>query len=297
MRRTTALAFLLTLTLVLPATAQQQKIDRSLYWVEVVRPESERPLRWPVDLAVGSANELVVADAFESRLVILARQDGEWSQVQEIALDGTPYAVAHDGIRYAVSLRKGAGLLAVEGERHQLRRVALPKGAMPGALAGLPGGGFLIYDQASGDVLKLDASGTTAGQWPVDGPVTGLAPAPNGGFFATVAHRAEVLFHGADGAELQRWKVAGEPPVPAWPTGIVREPGGNLLVVDRHTGRLLEMGVGGRMEGRGSRKGWDPGLLRFPAGLAWLPDGTLAVADQGNGRVQLFRLLVGDETP
>jgi hypothetical protein len=296
MKRTTSLIFLFTLML-LPAAAQQQKADRSLDWDEVVQPESEQPMRWPVGVAVASADELAVADAYGSRLIILARQADEWKQVREIALDGAPYAVAHDGNRYAVSLRKGAGLMAVEGERHQLRRIALPDGAMPGALTGLPGGGFLAYDLASGDVLKLDASGAGAGRWPVDGPVTGLAPAPNGGFFATVAHLAEVRFHGADGAELQRWRVPGVGPVPAWPTGIVRKPGGNLLVVDRHSGVVLEMGVGGRLEGRGSRKGWDPGLLRFPAGLAWLTDGRLAVVDQGNGRVQLFRPLSGDGAP
>ncbi len=293
MNRMTSRILVLLLLVLLPATAQGGALD----WDEVVQPESERPLRWPVDVAAASADELVVADAYQSRLLIIARQSGEWTLIREISLDGTPYALAHDGFRYAVSLRQGAGLMAVEGDRHQLRRIALPAGAMPGALAGLPGGGFLVYDQASGDVLELDASGAAAGRWPVDGPVTGLLAAANGGFFATVAHRAEVLFHGADGQELQRWKVPGESPVPAWPTGIVREPGGHLFLVDRHGGRLLEMGVGGRLEGRGSRLGWDPGLLRFPAGLAWLPDGRLAVADQGNGRVQLFRPVPEDSTP
>lgn len=297
MNRVTSTIPVLLLLMWLPAAAQRQASEPTLDWDEVVQPESEQPLRWPVDVAAASADELAVADAYQARLIIIARQSGQWKQVRTISLGGTPYALAHDGVRYAVSLRQGAGLMAVEGDRHQLRRIPLPAGATPGALAGLPGGGFLVYDQASGDILRLDISGSVAGRWPVDGPVTGLVAAPNGGFFATVAHRAEVLIHGADGRELQRWKVPGESPVPAWPVGIVMRPGGNLFVVDRHGGRLLEMGVGGRQEGRGSRRGWDAGLLRFPAGMAWLPDGRLAVADQGNGRVQLFRTVPGDGTP
>jgi len=297
MIRSTKLTLLLLLVSAPLAAQPTQQVAAAFDWDEVVRPEGERALRWPVGVAAASADELVVADAYESRLVVLERQGVEWGQVREIELDGAPYAVAHDGNRYAVSLRGDAGLVAVEGDRHQLRRIALPAGTVPGALAAVDGGGFLVYDLSSGDVLKLDGSGSAAGRWTVDGPVTGLAAAPNGGFFATVAHRAEVLFHGADGRELQRFTVPGEGPVPAWPTGIVREAGGNLLVVDRHSGRLLKLDVSGRLEGRGARMGWDPGLLRFPAGIGWLPDGRLAVADQGNGRIQLFRLVSGDATP
>ena len=217
MKRLTISIFLVSLMLT-PIAAQQPPSGSAFDWDRVVQPESERPLRWPVDVAAASNNELAVADAYEPRLVIVAWQSAEWTQVREIPLDGAPYAVAHDGNRYAVSLRKGAGLVAVEGDRHQLRRIPLPDGFMPGALAGVPGGGFLVYDLASGDVLKIDDSGSAAGRWPVDGPVTGLAAAPSGGFFATVAQRAEILLYGADGRELQRLNVPGEAPVPAWPT-------------------------------------------------------------------------------
>jgi hypothetical protein len=295
--RTTILPILAFFLLLPPATAQQQQLDPSLDWEEVARPEGDIALRWPVALAAGSANELAVADVYESRLLILAKQGLSWTLVRKIDLGGAPYSVAHDGNRYLVSLRKGAGLLAVEGELHQLRKIALPAGVVPGVLAGVPGGGFLVYDFGSGDVLKLDAGGSVTDRWPVDGPLTGLTVVAGRGFLATVAHRAEVLFHDTDGNEIQRFDVPGDSPTPAWPTGIVKAPGGNVFIVDRHAGRLLEMGLGGRAEGRGARKGWAPGLLRFPAGLALLPDGRLAVADEGNGRVQIFRPVPGDGNP
>jgi hypothetical protein len=62
-----------------------------------------------------------------------------------------------------------------------------------------------------------------------------------------------------------------------------------VVVVDRHSGRLLVLDVAGTVIGMGSRQGWEPGLLMFPAGITRLSDGTLAVADEGNGRVQVFR--------
>ena len=77
--------------------------------------------------------------------------------------------------------------------------------------------------------------------------------------------------------------------MPAWPTGLAAEPGGNLLVVDRHAGRVLVLDANGQVAGVGSRKGWEPGLLLFPAGIARLPGGAVVVADEGNGRAQLFR--------
>jgi len=66
-------------------------------------------------------------------------------------------------------------------------------------------------------------------------------------------------------------------------------PGGEVLVADRHNGRLLVLDATGRPLGQGSRRGFDPGLLRFPSGIALLPDGGIVVTDEGNGRVELFR--------
>ena len=63
----------------------------------------------------------------------------------------------------------------------------------------------------------------------------------------------------------------------------------SLVVVDRHAGRLLELDANGQLTGVGARRGWEPGLLLYPAGAARLPDGGVVVADEGNGRTQFFR--------
>jgi DNA-binding beta-propeller fold protein YncE len=134
-----------------------------------------------------------------------------------------------------------------------------------------------------------DASGASSGRTPVEGRLTALAAAPGGGFYAVFADRAELRRYGADGKVLDRWTLPGQPPVPAWPSGIALRPDGDLVVVDRHNGRLLVLNGAGRLELSGARPGWLPGQLRCPAGVAVLPDGRIAVVDQGNGRLQLFR--------
>jgi hypothetical protein len=288
-------AILALALLVAAAAARGAGPPRVLAWDEVVGEPGA--LGWPVAVASASADELAVADVHDSRLVVLERKSGSWSVRAVRALDGAPRAVAHDGVRYAVSLRGGAGLVAVEGPELELRRIALPAGAQPGALAAVPGGGFLVYDYHSTSVIHLDVRGAAAGRTPVEGHVTGLAASPGGGFFAAIADRAELAQYGANGTPLRRWSLPGVAPVPAWPSGIALEPGGDLILADRHNGRLLVVDTAGGIEGVGSRRGWEPGLLRFPAGVTVGADGRVVVADEGNGRVQIFSRIAAAEEP
>ena len=85
--------------------------------------------------------------------------------------------------------------------------------------------------------------------------------------------------------------MPGLGPAPAWPVGLIVEDNGEIVVADRHGGRILVLDTSGRWIGSGSRRGWEPGLLRFPSDIARLPDGRIVVADQGNGRIQLLRRL------
>ena len=121
------------------------------------------------------------------------------------------------------------------------------------------------------------------------GRVTGLATSPNGGFYATIAAQASVLRASANGSIESTWTLPAHDQVPAWPVGLVTEPGGGVVVVDRHSGRLLLLDGGGRVAGLGSRHGWEPGLLHFPSAMTRLPGGLILVADEGNGRAQVFR--------
>ncbi|MGH9750164.1 MAG: hypothetical protein ACRD6R_09600, partial [Candidatus Polarisedimenticolia bacterium] len=85
--------------------------------------------------------------------------------------------------------------------------------------------------------------------------------------------------------------------VPAWPVAIADAGGGRSLVLDRHTGRVLILDAAGGMAGSFGRRGWEAGALSFPAGIAVLPDGRLAIADQGNARLVVYRRAVPERTP
>jgi len=271
-----------------PPAVAQSGAPRALAFQDVLKGTDETSLRWPVAVAAASDEEVAVADAFGPRLLRFRRVGVSWQLDRTVALGGAPIGLAWDGRRYVASLRQGAGLVAFEEAGLVQRPLPLPRGAVPGALAVLPGGELLVYDEASRHVLRL-REGKPAGEIEIAGQVTALAGSPTGGLFAAIAAEGSVVHVDASGKKDAVWKLPASEQVPAWPSGLVVEPGGAVLVVDRHAGRLLVLDALGQVAGVGSRQGWEPGLLLFPAGIARLPGGLVLVADEGNGRAQLFR--------
>lgn len=281
------------------AAASAQIAPRILAWDEAIQATDGIEVRWPVALASGAADELAVADAGESRLLILhdGERRGAWRQVRTVALPGSPVGlVAHAG-RYVLSLRGPAGLIAVEGPEAQIRELPLPADVVPGALATTANRELLVYDSAGRRVLFLDSRGGVSEEVTLQGHLTALAGAPGGGFYAATPEPAEILRYTAAGDLVARWPVPGVAPTPAWPSALAVEPGGDLLLADRHGCRLLVLEAGGQLVGTGARRGWDGGLLMFPSGLARLADGRIAIADLGNGRVQIFQRTDRNPTP
>jgi hypothetical protein len=281
------LAVVVSLAPAAPARAQGIT-SRALTFEEALRGSEENEVRWPVALASAGPDELAVADAFGARVLLLRRLGAGWTVARSVTLPGAPAGIAWDGGRYVVSLRGEGGLTALEGADLLLRRIGLPQGAVPGVLAGVSGGGLLVADVAGGRILRLGAGGDVTGEIPVPGRVTAMVAA-SGGVFAAFGDDGVVRRYGSAGSEEATWRVPPDGPVPGWPAGLAATPGGDLLVADRHNGRIVVFDAAGQVTGFGSRRGWDEGLLLFPDGLALLGDGRLAVADQGNGRVQIFR--------
>jgi hypothetical protein len=276
------------LAAVRPALAQVGP-PRLLVFQEVLKGTETVSLRWPLAVAAASDEEVAVADASGPRLLRFRKVGVSWQLDRSVPMGGAPAGLAWDGRRYVASLRQGAGLVAFEGADLVQRRLTLPRGVVPGAVAAGPGGSLLLYDAAKRSVLRLSPEGAAGGEIAVGGDVTALAATAAGGFFAAVAAEASVKYFDAGGKLAATWKLPAFEQVPAWPTGLAAEPGGSLLVVDRHVARVLVLDANGQVTGVGSRKGWEPGLLLFPAGIARLPGGLVVVADEGNGRAQLFR--------
>lgn len=287
-----ALAGALVVALAAPAFAQQLA-QRLLRYAAVVDGPAERPLRWPVAVAVGGADEIAVADAHGNRLLLFHRVGSGWPLRREVALPAPPAALTFVGGEYLAALR-GAGpeLLAVRGGESaaEPRKLALPDGIVAGRLAASSDGGLLVWDARRGRVVKLQGSSVVA-QAGIAGNVTALASDGAGGFWVGIGERGALERYDAEGRPAGRLRVPSESPVPPWPAGIVVEPGGRLFVLDRHQHRVVVLDGEGQLLGLGAGKGWEPGQLYFPDALARLPNGALLICDGGNGRVQLFDLI------
>jgi hypothetical protein len=290
--RTLAIVFALAGALAAPALAQQLA-QRLLRYSAVVDGPSERPLRWPVAVAAGGADEIAVADARDNRLLILHRVGSGWPLRREVALPAPPAALAFVGGEYLLALRgAGSELLAVRGGESaaEPRKLALPDGIVAGRLAASSDGGLLVWDARRGRVAKLQGSSVVA-QSSIAGNVTALASDGAGGFWAGIGERGALERFDAEGRPAGRLLVPSESPVPPWPAGIVADPGGRLFVLDRHQHRVVVLDGDGKLLGLGGGKGWEPGQLYFPDALARLPNGALLISDGGNGRAQLFDVI------
>lgn len=272
-------------------------LPRVLVFEEAVRGNEDTQLRWPVAAAAASDEEFAVVDAKPARLLVFRKLGVSWQLAQTVPLPAAPAALAHVGNRYVVALRGTEGLMALEGEQLLIRKIGLPEGVVPGVIAPRRDGGLLVYDYATGRVFKFDPNGNLLAQTAIEGRATGLAEGPGGEMWVAVGEQSAILRYDPNGAMTSRVEIPGEGPVPSWPAGIVVDQDGDIAVIDRHVGRILLVDDGGTPFGTGSRRGSEPGLLLFPRAIGVLGEDRLLVADEGNGRVQIFRRTDKDETP
>lgn len=264
----------------------------SMLWEQTLVGEDDAKLRWPVAVASAADDEILVADGFKNRLILFKFKEtaGGWTVEKTTTLPATPRALASGNGRYVVALRQAGGVFVVERPSLQLRKVGVAPGVMPSAIAAGPGSSIAVFDAASSRILILSEDGGVLNQIRLTGEISSLAAAVNGDIYASVAQPAEIRRYSADSELIDTWLPPKTSQFPPWPAGLAVEPGGTLFVSDRRAGSLLVLDTSsGRLKGTGSRHGWESGLLNRPAGIGLLPDGRLAVADQGNGRVQIFR--------
>lgn len=263
-----------------------------LVFEAVVRGEvEEQALRWPIAIASAAPDEIVVAEVARPRLVVFHRdEEGEWRVERSIPVEGTPAAVAGAGEQYLVATRGPSALFLLHRDDWTLRRIALSRDSRPGALAGLRDGGFLVHDPGTGQIVSLDASGATSGRIPAPAPMIALAASPDGGFYAADAIGGRVTQHRPDGTERAAWSLSNDGPRPPFPGALALSDNGDPIVLDRHTARLVRLAPGGRVESLGGGRGREPGRLFYPRGIAALGGDRFAIADLGNGRVQIVRL-------
>jgi len=281
---------LLVALMALTAPALQSAPPRVMTWFESLKGIESEELHTPVAVAAGPEGKIAVADASPPRLLLFRRVGVSWHYERSAPLPSIPLDLGFTRDRWVVSLRQTAELITVDDQDLTIRRIALPGEIVPGALSVLSNGGILLHDAAGERVLEIDTRGTIQRDVEVNGIVTAIATDFGGGFFAAIPDQELILHFNSQWDQVSDWQMPSLGPKPAWPNGMVVRPSGEVLVLDRHNGVILVVDLAGELVGQGSRQGWEPGLLRFPSDIALVSSREVVVADQGNGRAQVFRL-------
>lgn len=274
----------------------QRTPPRLATFQEVLKGSEEVTLRWPVDVAAASSDTVAVADAYGPKLVVFSRSNRSWSVTDAVDLPAAPAGLAWDGTRFVTSVRRPGGLVACEPPEYALTSIDLSDEVIPGPIAATFDGEILVFDLTSSSVLKVAGTGEILSSTPASGVVTGLAAMPSGGFLLALGDEGRIEKIRPDGVVAASIDLPGQGPVPAWPAGLMTDAAGQMLVADRHNGRVLILDAQDTWVGILGRHGWDPGLFRYPNGLALLGSDLVLVADQGNGRAQIFQLIASTST-
>lgn len=266
-----------------------------LAWEAALYGSGEGELRWPVDVASAAEGELVVADVQPPRLVVFREAaDGSWNSARVVELPQPPAALTASGGRYLLTLRGSGGLFAVSRDEWKPQRIPLPTGVVAGDVDGLSPGGAYVQDLLTGEILQVDEGGRVVARIASSRDVTAISASFAGTLFALDPVAAEIRPLGPGATGLGVRSVPGEVGDPAWPADIAATSAGDLYVLDRHRGRVILLDGTGQVVGVGAREGLEPGLLSYPAALCVMPDGRIAVADQNNGRAQVFHRIEDD---
>lgn len=270
-----------------PACAQATP-DRVLAWRVSVKGDAEVELRAPIAAAAASDQEFAVADTVGPRILVFQQSGLAWQYTRSVDLPAVPVDLTHDGSRYIASLRQGGGLIALEGEGLSIQQLDLPKGVFPGPVAASDNGELFVYDYAGERVLHVSPTGSILARISVPSRVSALAAMPHGGFLAAHAEEQRISRFGPTGELELSFEMPDDGDRPSWPVGLSVDPNGEVLVLDRYNGRILAFTASGNWIGIASRRGWEPGLLLYPASISRISDSLVVVADQGNGRAQIF---------
>jgi len=257
-------------------------------------------LREPEGLFCRDRNLLIVADTGNDRLVEYRLQDGSFRSQQERKTSELARPIG-------VQLHSKGDLYALDGRKRRIVRLG-PEGEFRGYLEpeGIPSPSlfvprsfrldaqdrFFILDHFSRRVLILSPEGKYQRQL--------LCP-QGGGFFSDLAVSAQgtiFLLDSLKGTIYFAPKGEKEFALFAGPlkehlsfaVGLTTDPRGILYVVDKHGGGVVLIAQDGTFLGRQLSFGWNEGLLYYPTQICINENGEAFIADQGNHRVQRFKL-------
>lgn len=243
-------------------------------------------------------DRLAVADTGNGRLVLYTLQGGDPKGGTEVKLPQILYP-----IRITMSSR--GDILVLDERQRKVVRLT-PEGVFKGFLepSGVPDQGLIVPKgmdrDASDNIYMLDILGARVLVLDPEGKFQRQMEFPKGyGFISDLTVDAKRTIFLLDSVRAAVYSNAKDAAVFApitgpmkddmkFPTNIVTDNEGNLYITDQNGSGIVILGRDGSLRGRQLSFGWKEGLVRYPAQLCVAKDGSIAVADRENNRVQIF---------
>lgn len=267
-------------------------------------PATEASLRYAFGVAAGPDGSIYVADTYNHRIRRIDPATGVIDTVvgtgqEGFGGDGGPAGAALLNHPHAVLVDEGGNLYIADSFNHRIRYVD----AATGRIATVAGDGREEFAGDGGPATAAALNQPTAVGLASDGHLY-VADALNNrirrvdrgtGVITTVAGNGIEGFSG-DGGPATAASLA-------YPFGLAFDPDGNLYISDLHNHRVRRVdrdsGVITTVAGTGTQGDTGDGgpaveaSLAKPSGIASSEDGSLFVADSGNGRVRRIDAATG----
>lgn len=245
-------------------------------------------------------NEVMVADTVNGRLVRYTLKGGKIGGGNAIKVSQITYPIR-------LHLDSKGDIFVLDGKTRNLYKLD-PKGKFLGPVkpTGLPAGpapilrsfaldgkdNIYLLDVFGERVIVLDKDGKFQRQiaFPKDvGFISDLCVGPTGTIYLLDSVDGK-LYSVSPGSDKMGTLVSDLKQYLTFATGIYSGDDGTLFVVDHNGSGIVMLGPDGSYEGRQLTMGWKPGLLYYPSQICLTNDNEAVIADQGNSRVQIFKL-------
>ena len=268
--------------------------------ISVYADDAGKGLRRPEGVACQDDGLIVVSDTGNARLLTFSFKG-------QGVLGGKPITAPDLRTPGEIQIDAEGNLIVLDGRRNLLLRLSakgeplgkvelkgLPEGSEPPVVAAFKvrGGTFYLLDGAGKAVLVADAAGNVTRRIPLPagkGPFTDVAVDAGGTIFAVDPTKAALWAAGKDAKEFSPLNEAMRE-IASFPSQLATDGQGNLFVVDRNGGSLIQLGPDGAYQARHLGFGWSDGQLQYPIQICVAAD-YMAVADRGNHRLQVFQVL------
>lgn len=299
MKRTVWRLALGAAALLLPAVLPAAEGVKFRHVASVYADGKDVPLRDPQGIECGGKSHvLLVADTGNGRVVRYAWQDGAVKGGTEIKVPeaSAPLRVQGDskGVVYVLDGKKRRiALVSPEGRFVKYldpEGLPAPGAFVPKSFRIGPDDNIYVLDILSERVIVLDPAGKYVRHIPFPekyGFISDLAVDRAGTVLVVDSVGAGVHAAAKDAKAFSPVATAMKEYM-NFPTSIATDARGRIYLGDRNGAGIVILGRDGSFIGRQLSHGWKEGLLQYPAEVCVDEDGNVFVADQGNGRIQVF---------